>query len=153
MRKNRLINNNTANFGDPNAIVGKVNPGTGMVLMGADRTEITENEIRGNDSIGMIVVSIAIVYPKGKLFDVGIVPENNRIHGNTFADNGRNPTGEIKKMGLMNTDIFWDGSGWDNSFEQPDAKTFPRVLPTQSWPSLARRAFTRGYQFVVERML
>jgi parallel beta-helix repeat protein len=153
VRKNRLLNNNIANFGDPNAIVGKVNPGTGLVLMGADRVEITENEIRGNDSIGMVVVSIAIVYPKGKIFDVGIVPEANRIYGNTFAENGRNPTGEIQKMGFKNMDIFWDGSGWDNSFEQPGVKTFPSILPKQSWPSLARRAFTRGYQFVVERMM
>ncbi len=153
VRKNRILNNNIANFGDPTSTVGKVNPGTGFVLMGADRTEVTENEIRGNDSIGMIVVSIAMFFPKGRLFDVGIVPEGNRIHGNTFAENGRNPTGEIKQMGMKNTDIFWDGSGWDNSFEQPGLKTFPSVLPKQSWPSVARRAFTRGYQFIVERMM
>ena len=153
VRKNRILNNNTANFGDPTSIVGKVNPGTGLVLMGTDRTEVTENEIRGNDSIGMLMVSIAIAFPKGKLFDVGVVPENNRIHDNTFADNGRTPTGEIKKMGLTNTDIFWDGSGWNNSFEQKGVKTFPSVMPSQSWPSVARRAFTRGYQFVVERMM
>lgn len=153
VRNNRLINNNIANFGDPTAIVGKVNPGTGLIVMGADRTEVTGNEIRGNDSIGMAVVSLEIVYPKGKLFDVGVVPENNRFWGNTFAENGRNPVGDVKKMGLQNVDIFWDGSGWNNSFEQPGAKSFPRVLPTNSWPDVARRAYTRGYRYLVERML
>jgi cytochrome c peroxidase len=153
VRNNRIINNNIPNFGDPTAIVGKVNPGTGLIVMGADRTEVTGNEIRGNDSIGMAVVSLEIVYPKGKLFDVGVVPENNRFWGNTFVDNGRNPVGEVKKMGLMNTDIFWDGSGWNNSFEQPGAKTFPSVLPKQSWPDVVRRAYTRGYRYLVERML
>jgi cytochrome c peroxidase len=153
VRNNRIINNNIPNFGDPTAIVGKVNPCTGLIVMGADRTEVTGNEIRGNDSIGMAVVSLEIVYPKGKLFDVGVVPENNRFWGNTFVDNGRNPVGEVKKMGLMNTDIFWDGSGWNNSFEQPGAKTFPSVLPKQSWPDVVRRAYTRGYRYLVERML
>ncbi len=153
VRNNRIVNNNIPNFGDPNAIVGKVNPGSGLIVMGADRTEVSGNEIRGNDSFGLAVVSIEIVYPKGKLFDVGVVPENNRFWGNTFADNGRNPQGDIKKMGLQNTDIFWDGSGWNNSFEQPGAKTFPRVLPAQSWPEVARRAYTRGFRYLVERML
>src|SRR5262249_16839596 len=45
VRNNKIVNNNHANFGDPNAIVGKLIPGTGLLLMAADRTEITENEI------------------------------------------------------------------------------------------------------------
>ncbi len=153
VRNNRIINNNIPNFGDPNAIVGQVNPGSGLIVMGADRTEVSGNEIRGNDSFGLAVVSIEIVYPKGKLFDVGVVPENNRFWGNTFADNGRNPQGDIKKMGLQNTDIFWDGSGWNNSFEQPGAQTFPSMLPKQSWPDVVRRAYTRGFRYLVEQML
>lgn len=150
---NRILNNNHENFGDPTSTVGKVSPGTGLIVMGADNTQVNGNEIRGNDSIGLAVVSLEIMYPKGKLFDVGVVPENNRFWGNTFAENGRNPQGDAKKMGLLNTDIFWDGSGWNNSFEQPGAKTFPQILPSQAWPDVARRAFTRGYRYLVERML
>jgi parallel beta-helix repeat protein len=153
VRNNRIINNNHPNFGDPTAIVGKVNPGSGLIIMAADRTEVTGNEIRGNDSFGLAVVSLEIVYPKGRLFDVGVKPEGNRIYGNSFAENGRNPQGDIKKMGLQNTDIFWDGSGWDNSFEQPGVKAFPRLLPAQGWPDVVRRAYTRGYRYIVERML
>ena len=153
VRNNRIINNNHVNFGDPNSTVGKVSPGSGLIVMGADRTEVNANEIRGNDSFGLAVVSLEIMYPKGKLFDVGVVPENNRFWGNTFAENGRNPQGDSKKMGLHNTDIFWDGSGWNNSFEQPGVKTFPSVLPSQGWPDVMRRAYTRGYRYLVERML
>jgi cytochrome c peroxidase len=151
--RNRIINNNHKNFGDPNAIVGRVQPGTGLLIMAADRTEVTENEIRGNDSFGVAVVGLAIAFPKGKQFDVGAVPEGNRIYNNRFADNGRNPGGMVKELGAMNVDILWDGSGWDNSFEQSGAKSFPAVLTNNYWPSVARRAYTRVFTFVRDRMM
>ncbi len=153
LRNNRIINNNHANFGDPTSIVGRVEPGSGLIVMGADRVEVSGNEIRGNESFGLAVFSLAMVFPKGKLFDVGVVPEGNRFFGNTFADNGRNPRGEIKKMSLTNTDIFWDGSGWDNSFEQPGVKTFPAVLPTNDWPDVLRRSYARVFGLLRDRLM
>ncbi len=82
VRNNRIINNNHANFGDPTSIVGRVQPGTGLLIMAADRTTVTENEIRGNNSFGIAVVGLAIAFPKGKTFDVGAIPEGNRIFNN-----------------------------------------------------------------------
>jgi parallel beta-helix repeat protein len=93
---NRVTSNNHPNFGDPNAIVSQVPPGTGIFIMAADRTEVTGNEVRGNDSFGVAVVSLASAFPRGTSFDVGIVPEGNRIFGNTLAENGRNPAAAIK---------------------------------------------------------
>ncbi len=153
VRNNRILNNNHVNFGDPNAIVGKLIPGTGLLIMAADRTEVTANEVRGNDSFGLAVVGLAVAFPKGRTFDVGSIPESNRIHGNTFADNGRNPAGLVKEIGVKDCDIFWDGSGWNNSFEQTGVKNFPVVLPTDNWPNPLRRAFTRGFVFLRERLL
>lgn len=153
VRNNRIINNNHANFGDPNAIVGKLIPGTGLLIMAADRTEITANEMRGNDSFGLAVVGLAVAFPKGRTFDVGSIPEQNRIHGNTFADNGHNPGGLIKEAGAKNCDIFWDGSGWNNSFEQSGVKSFPPVLPNDNWPNPLRRAFTRAFNYVRDKLL
>ena len=153
VRNNRVLNNNHANFGDPNAIVGKLIPGTGMFIMAADRTEVTANEIRGNDSFGLAVVGLAIAFPKGRTFDVGAIPESNRIYGNTFADNGRNPAGLVKDVGVKNCDIFWDGSGWNNSFEQTGVKSFPAILPNSDWPNPLRRAFTRGFNFLRDKLL
>jgi cytochrome c peroxidase len=151
--RNRVINNNHPNFGDPTSIVGKVIPGSGMLIMAADRTEVTENEIRGNSNFGLAVVGLAIAFPKGETFDVGAVPEGNRIYGNKFADNGRNPGGLVKEMGAVNVDILWDGSGWDNVFEQPGVKSFPPVLPKQVWPDVARRAYARVFSYVRDRMM
>ena len=153
VKNNRILNNNHANFGDPNAIVGKLIPGTGLLIMAADRTEVTANEIRGNDSFGLAVVGLAVAFPKGTSFDVGAIPESNRIHGNTFADNGRNPGGLVKEIGLKNTDIFWDGSGWNNAFEESGVKTFPKALPTRNWPDPLRRSYARIYGYVRDRML
>ncbi|MCI0389253.1 MAG: right-handed parallel beta-helix repeat-containing protein [Acidobacteria bacterium] len=151
--RNRVINNNHPNFGDPTSIVGKVIPGTGLLIMAADRTEVSQNEIRGNNNFGLAVVGLAIAFPRGKTFDVGAVPEGNRIYGNTFAENGRNPGGIVKEMGALNVDLIWDGSGWDNSWNQPGAKSFPAVLPGDGWPSVARRSYARVFSFLRERLM
>jgi parallel beta-helix repeat protein len=147
VRNNRIINNNHPNFGDPTSIVGRVQPGTGLLIMAADRTTVTENEIRGNNSFGIAVVGLAIAFPKGKTFDVGAIPEGNRIFNNKLSENGRDPGGLVKAMGAINVDILWDGSGWDNSFEQSGAKTFPTMLPTTNWPDVFRRAYARVYSY------
>jgi cytochrome c peroxidase len=153
VRMNRIINNNHLNFGDPTSTVGKVQPGTGLLIMAADRTTVTENEIRGNDSFGVAVVGLAIAFPKGKTFDVGAIPEGNRIFNNKLSENGRNPGEMVKQLGAMNVDILWDGSGWDNSFEQSGVKKFPAMLPTNNWPDVFRRAYARVYSFVRGRMM
>jgi parallel beta-helix repeat protein len=153
VKNNRIINNNHANFGDPTSTVGKVQPGTGMLIMAADRTTVTGNEIRGNDSFGLAVIGLAMAYPKGKTFDVGAIPEGNRIFDNKFSENGRNPGEAVKQLGAMNIDILWDGSGWDNSFEQSNVKRFPAILPTDNWPDVFRRAYARVYSFVREKMM
>jgi len=150
---NRILNNNIPNFGDPTAIVGRVPPGTGMLIMAADRTEVTGNEIRGNDTFGIGVVGLAITFPKGRQFDVGSIPEGNRIYGNVLAENGRNPAGQAKEIGLADCDIFWDGSGWDNTWQQPGAKSFPIVLPDDRWPNLLRRSYSIAYSWVRDRLL
>ena len=150
---NRVINNNLPNFGDPTAIVGRVIPGTGILIMAADRTEVTGNEIRGNDTFGIGVVGLAIAFPKGRQFDVGAIPEGNRIYGNTMAENGRQPGGMAKEIGLADCDLFWDGSGWDNSWNQPGAKSFPFTLPGDGWPDLLRRSYSIAYSWLRDRLL
>ncbi|MEP7339068.1 MAG: parallel beta-helix domain-containing protein [Acidobacteriota bacterium] len=156
VRNNRILNNNHANFGDPNAIVGKLIPGTGLLIMAADRTEVTGNEISGNNSFGLAIVGLAVAFPKGRIFDVGAIPEENWIHDNKFANNGRDPGGLIKQVGAKNVDIFWDGSGWNNVFEQSGVKGFkswPAVLPSNIWPDPLRRSYTRIFGFVRDRMM
>ncbi|HSE38229.1 MAG TPA: parallel beta-helix domain-containing protein, partial [Blastocatellia bacterium] len=58
VRNNRVINNNHVNFANPNSIVANVPPGTGVMVMAADNTEVTGNEVRGNDCYGVAVFSL-----------------------------------------------------------------------------------------------
>jgi cytochrome c peroxidase len=141
---NRVMENNHRNFGDPNAIVSQVPSGTGVFIMAADRTEVAGNEIRGNDSFGIAVVSLKNAFPQGTRFDVGIVPEGNWIHDNRLSNNGRNPAASVKAVAGRGVDLLWDGSGWDNAWRQPGARSFPPLLPDRSWPDVFRRAWSRA---------
>ena len=139
---NRVLDNNHPNFGDPSAIVSQVPPGTGIFIMGADRTEVTGNEIRGNDSFGIAVVSLKRAFPRGAVFDVGPTPEGNFIHGNVMSGNGGKPAPAVKAQG-GGADLLWDGSGADNRWEQPGAKSTPPFLPSRGWPHFLARAWSR----------
>jgi parallel beta-helix repeat protein len=143
---NRVINNNHANFGNPNSIVSNVPPGTGVMVMAADNNEVTGNEIRGNDCYGVAVFSLEVAFPKGTAFDVGATPENNWIHDNTYYDNGRNPAGALARAGIKGADLVWDLSGWSNRWQEPNATTSTPVLKA-GWPTIARRAYWRVLQF------
>jgi cytochrome c peroxidase len=141
--RNRVVTNNHANFGAPGSIVSQVAPGTGIFVMAADRTEVAENEVKGNDSLGIGVVSLAVAFPKGTRFDVGIVPEGNRIHDNKLSENGRKPAPSVKAAG-GGADLLWDGSGWDNTWEESGARSVPWFLPGPRWPELLRKAWSRA---------
>lgn len=147
VRNNRVINNNHANFANPNSIVANVMPGTGILVMAADGTEVTANEISGNDTFGVAVFSLEVAFPKGTAFDVGPTPENTFIHGNTYSENGRNPSESMTKEGIKGADLVWDLSGWSNRWKESNATSATPVL-SASWPGMARRAEWRVLQFM-----
>jgi len=143
VRNNRVINNNHANFGNPNSIVSNVPPGTGVMIMAADNNEVTGNEIRGNDCYGVAVFSLEVAFEKGTAFDVGPVPENNWIHDNTYSENGHNPAGALKRARIKGADLVWDLSGWSNRWQEANA-TRSTPLLNAKWPGFARRAYWRA---------
>jgi cytochrome c peroxidase len=143
VRNNRVIDNNHVNFANPNSIVAHVPPGTGVMVMAADNTEVTGNEIRNNDCYGVAVFGLEVAFEKGTAFDVGPIPENNWIHDNTYSDNGRNPAGAVKRAGLKGADLVWDLSGSSNRWQEPNATSSTPLLNAR-WPALARRAYWRA---------
>ncbi|HTG15747.1 MAG TPA: parallel beta-helix domain-containing protein, partial [Blastocatellia bacterium] len=147
VRNNRVINNNHANFGNPNSIVSGVPPGTGVLVMAAKNTEVTGNEIRGNDCYGVGVFSLEVAFPKGTSFDVGPTPEYTFIHGNTYSDNGHNPAGALVRAGLKGADLVWDLSGSSNKWQEAEATQATPLLSAR-WPEVARRAQWRVLQFM-----
>lgn len=150
---NLIENNNHVNFGAPNAVVSRVPSGSGIMIMTADYTEVFNNTIRGNNSFGVGLTSLYILYPRDTVFDLGPIPEHNWIHDNIFEDNGAAPDESLSELGVPGVDILWTGEGWTNSFDQPDASTFPPILPSRSLPDPARRALWRLYDVVIQALL
>ncbi len=132
VRRNRVMENNTPNFGDPNAIVANVLKGTGILILAADRTEVYENEVVGNGSFGIAVVSLLNLFPRDTRFDVEPFPDGNRIYNNILRENGKDPDPRLSRFGVRPVDLLWDMSGRDNRWHQPGATTFPANLPGDS---------------------
>ena len=129
VRRNRVINNNTPNFADPEAIVSNVLKGTGIMLLAADNTEVYENEIVGNGTFGIMVIGLRQLFPAPTPLDVDPNPDGNRIYNNTLRDNGKDPDERLKRFGIPPVDLLWDMTGKGNTWNQPDATRFPPALP------------------------
>ena len=112
--RNKSINNNTDNFAPEGNIVGEVPRGTGIIIQANSHVEIFDNDIGGNDTINIAVVTYGYNTDDKNYYPH---PRNIQIHNNRFTKSGLNPdleTGELAKIlyelsnGNM-PDIFWDG--------------------------------------------
>jgi cytochrome c peroxidase len=130
VRRNRVINNNTPNFADPEAIVSNVLKGTGIMLLAADNTEVYENEIVGNGTFGIMTIGLRQIFPAPTPLDVDPNPDGNRIYNNILRDNGKDPDERLKRFGVPPVDLLWDMTGKGNTWNQPDATRFPPALPS-----------------------
>ena len=140
---NRIVNNNLDNFGKPGSIVSQVPPGIGVVLLGPDGTQITNNEIRDQRSAGLAMISLRTFFSDRSTFDVGTEPEGNHIYGNTFTNNAYDPHPAAKKFGFPTAVLIWDGSGAGNVFDQPGVSSFPPTLPDSTWSPLVNNAYVK----------
>ena len=128
---NRVWANNHENFAKPGTTVSNLSPGVGIVVMAADRTEVTQNRITENDSYGIVVVSLAAArLPAKRTVDVEPNSDHTLIVANQYADNGRHPDAVFAKLlGAPGGDLFWDGSGQGNDWRESRAlATFPKDL-------------------------
>lgn len=150
---NLIESNNHPNFGDPNSVVGLVPPGTGMLILSADSTEVFGNTFRDNMTGGVGVSSLYMLYGRDTVFDLGALPEHNWIHDNTYENNGYDPQGIVRELGLPGADVTWTGEGWTNSFDESSASYFPPILPSRSTPDPFRRLLWRVYDAAVGLLL
>jgi parallel beta-helix repeat protein len=142
-------NNNGENFGNPGTAVALIPPGTGMLILAADHVEVYNNTIRGNKSAGLAVFNLTIGFSEEEI-DVGPNPEHNYAHDNIYDNNGYDADKFVKDLLGKGFDIIWDGSGVDNRFDEPNAKTsFPPVLPSKNLPSPLYNLYWRVLNFVV----
>ena len=112
--RNKSINNNTDNFAPEGNIVGEVPRGSGIIIQANSHVEIFDNDIGGNDTINIAVVTYGYNTDDKNYYPH---PRNIQIHNNRFTKSGLNPdleTGELAKIlyelsGGNMPDIFWDG--------------------------------------------
>lgn len=120
IQNNRIIANNHPNFGDKTAIVSLVPAGSGIAVMAADETVIRENEIAGNNSVGIGVINLGLLFRDPSGIDVEPNSDGTQILNNRYKDNGNMPDKALKENGFMlGGDILWDGTGQGNCHDEP----------------------------------
>jgi parallel beta-helix repeat protein len=135
---NHLLNNNAKNTSELGTLVAEVPSGIGILVLGADNTEIFANELRGNMSYAVGILGYHSFSGSGIKIGIESVPENNYIHDNTYSDNGRSPDTLVMKAGFKGGDLVWDLSGWSNKWHEEGASRATPVLDAK-WPAFIRR--------------
>ena len=144
---NIVENNNLGNFAREGTSAALAPPGTGIAILSADHVEIYNNTITGNKSTGIGVFHMNVGFAADRI-NVPANPEHNYIHDNVFENNGYDPDAFVTDLGIPGADILWDGNGINNRFDQPEASSFPPILPTSNWPDLAYNALWRLLNFL-----
>jgi parallel beta-helix repeat protein len=127
LHDNIVRDNNHANFGDPKTFVAHVPVGTGIIVVGADDTEIRNNTIQNNESAGIAVVSYSLMVAlvPGAMVDPKIDPNPERtfIHDNTFMTNGAKPQPPFDMLGAVPLEsVLWDGITTSGDPKDPAVK-------------------------------
>lgn len=117
--KNKIVENNTKNFGHKGTPVASVPAGSGVVVNSNDYVEIFDNEIRDNKTANIIVSSVySTNYAEGEtVTDYDPYPEAVYIYDNQLSGGGDSPDGlDLKalKMAIFGLkgrfpDVLWDG--------------------------------------------
>jgi parallel beta-helix repeat protein len=117
--RNRIVDNNTKNFGVPGTAVANIPAGSGVVINSNDQVEIFDNDITGNKTANIIVASVfsTDLSKDGMSEEFDPYPEGIYIAGNRMGGGGKDPDGlefqalRVAMFGLTGAlpDILWDG--------------------------------------------
>lgn len=112
VHSNEVTNNNGKNFAQEGNIVAMVPTGTGIMVLASDDNEIHDNQITGNQTVGVLIIHYADMLfgaPTDPDFDP--YPEGNWVHGNMLADNGADPQGVAAALPIPKpmAPLAWDG--------------------------------------------
>ena len=115
VRNNFIINNNHENFGQEGSLVASLPPGTGVVVMAADDVTIENNQIVGNDNVGIVITDLSFGAQISKDPESEPNPDRVVILDNFMTDNGSNPIEDVKiamatKLSKLGPDILAVGN-------------------------------------------
>ncbi len=115
---NEIYQNDRANFAAGGTIVSEVPPGIGVLVLAADDTEIHDNDIHDNKSVGVVALSYRTLCDftgggdtcKNADPATDSYPEGLYVYGNTFTDNGLDPEAPFNILGMTPVEsVVWDG--------------------------------------------
>ncbi len=117
VHNNRVISNNQSNFAPEGNIVSLVPAGTGIMVLASDSNEFHDNEITGNQSIGIVFIAYTEALGLDPSSDPSFdpYPEGNYTHDNTFSGNGTDPKDIALvlqltlQLGEPFPSMIWDG--------------------------------------------
>jgi len=118
---------------DPDDVLCAVPPGTGMLVIAADRNRLEANRVTANKSIGIGVASycVATNLPPADCtgLDIDPDPDGNQIVSNTVRGNAKDPHPSLPS--IFAVDLAWDTNGTGDCWSRNRADTrFPAMLPT-----------------------
>ena len=129
--QNTVRNNNLPNFAEQGSLPSFVPAGSGILVVGVDRTVVEKNDVSGNEWVGIGLGSTSTFGMLAGIPDVGLPDpdaEGVTIRKNRLSNNGSNPP--PPPFPLPGVDLLWDGTGTDNCWENNEYETsFPSALP------------------------
>ena len=106
------------------------------------------NRIINNNSFGIGLIGLDLLLGEGNKYDVDPIPQSCWIYNNIYEGNGSDPAGIVVESGFQGADLLWDVTGYDNSWDEPDASKLPPILPNKDWSEISRLANWRLWRFL-----
>jgi parallel beta-helix repeat protein len=130
--RNRVHDNNHANFAPPGDLASFVPTGSGILVVGADHVTVEDNLVRGNQFVGIGVASTLVLgqlagLPPDAFADIEPDPDFDRIAHNVLVRNGE-AASPIPFLPAV--DLLWVPAGSGNCWSRNVfATSFPTPLP------------------------
>jgi parallel beta-helix repeat protein len=133
LNNNHVYGNNHVNFADPEeGFEAFVHSGSGILIVGVDRTTATNNKISDNNFLGLAVVSSLNLGALAGLPAEAFADIEPNADGSKIVDNKLENNGTVQPpIPLPAVDLLWDGTGTNNCWSDNKFSTsFPSPLPT-----------------------
>ena len=128
---NRVVDNDTANFAPKGNIVASVRKGTGVLVMANDQIWVARNQLSGNATANVMIVSYRNAFTDPKY---NPMPRRVQVDANTQGRAGfapQLPGAEqlVAAFGGAIPPVLWDGAGDGATLRVADAKVLSLGLP------------------------
>lgn len=89
IRRNFVRDNNHRNFGAAGSVVANIPPGSGIIILAADKVTIEGNVIRANTLAGVVIADLSVMPGMSKDPQVDPNPDDIKVLANVMQNNGK----------------------------------------------------------------